>query len=99
MVFTIGHTTTYEEGIETYGKNFLKLGRTPNYKYPNGTIGYYDGGIIFRTEENAKQFLIEQELDDYSVYGVIADWEEDTAPSRDGSYRSLLVSKPILKLW
>ena len=83
MIYTIGRTVAYK-------KNFRdlpiveKLGRTPDYA----------GGSVWKTPEEAQRYC----PSDYSVYGVEADWEKDTVPSKEGRWHDLLKTSKIVKL-
>lgn len=54
----------------------------------------YQGGSVWKTKEEAKKFCKE----DYSVYGVIADWEKDTEPNKDGLWNDLLIDAKLVDL-
>lgn len=88
MIYTIGYTESYE----TYFKEQTcpeKLGRTNDY---NGE--YYSGGCVWKTYEEAFRNCPKG----YSVYGVLASWEHDTEPSKDGPYNDLLVTSKLVKI-
>jgi len=87
MLYTIGHTQTYEESFQSGSPN--KVGRRDDY----------DGGCIVKTREEAQSEC----PDDYSVYGVDADWDEHTywcerLSLATGGYRALLADRPLIKL-
>lgn len=87
MIYTIGHTESYEryfkeqEADEGYPK---KIGR--NTEYP--------GGSVWKTFDNALRHC----PNGYSVYGVLANWEKDTKPSNEGDWHDLLVDSTLVKL-
>lgn len=96
MIYTIGHTDSYEEGFLLYGEEFRKLGRIPN-----GADGFsYQGGSVFKTIKDAAAYLKANQpiLDDYSVYGVLADWDTQTVPNKSGVFHDLLVTSTLVKL-
>lgn len=68
MIYTIGHKVSYDKGIKELGYKFRKVGKTEGYK----------GGIVFKTYEDAATFLDYNEIYDYDVYGLLADWDNDT---------------------
>lgn len=76
MIYTIGHRESYEQGFreQPTGK-FAKLGA--------GTLADgedYAGGIVFKTREEAQEYIDSRKslCYTYDVYGVEADWDEDT---------------------
>lgn len=90
MIYTIGNTKNYN----TYLKEI------PNLK-KKGRDRDYQGGSVFKTLEDAENYLDDLELNnEYSVYGVEADWDKDTDTSLDGStrYRDLLIDSKIIKI-
>jgi hypothetical protein len=96
VIFTIGRTEAYEE---TFRLQYTpeKLGRIAD---PNllKTLGikesYYSGGSVWKTPEDAKKNC----PSDYSVYGVLADWDKDTEPSREGDWNDLLKTSILIKI-
>jgi hypothetical protein len=81
LLYTIGYRPHYEKAL-SQGK-VVKLGRRPDYA----------GGSVWRTFDEAQAHCDK----DHSVYGVDADWETDTAPSRN-DWHDLLYDRPIVKL-
>lgn len=93
IVYTIGHTESYDKGIEerNYAQQlnkedtFRKLGKTETY----------DGGIIFIRIRDAQTYLknINKEID-YSVYEIKADWDKDcyNEQLREGLNTKLLLN-------
>lgn len=72
MIYTIGHTESYRKYVrEQSPAKPEKLGRTAEY----------EGGSVWRTIEEAVANCPEG----YSVWGVIADFDKDTEPNRDGN--------------
>lgn len=92
MIYTIGNKANYDrffvEQAAEDGPH--KLGRTENYQ----------GGIVFETEEIARRYLKGMPCgEDYDVYGVLADWENDTTPEGTaGEWHDLLVTAKLVKL-
>lgn len=90
MLYTLGHKKTYdgilaarERFIRVHGEPPMKKGRDLDYtgllgagdQYPDG----YPGGSVWHTRAEAEAALAGDEVpDDYGVYGVEADWDEDT---------------------
>lgn len=70
MIYTIGKTALYEISFAkaTEANPPKKVGR-------NSESGY-KGGSVWQTEEEARQ-VANHHSEDYTVYGVLADWEED----------------------
>jgi len=83
MIYTIGHTLSYEAAFEQ-DPAVEKQGRRENYA----------GGSVWRTYEEAVVFA----KDGFSVYGVQADFEEDTTRSAEGSWYDLIRSARLVKL-
>jgi hypothetical protein len=83
MIYTIGRTAAYEQNFRELPV-VEKLGRTPDYQ----------GGSVWKTREDAQKEC----PSDYSVYGVEADWEQDTEPSKEGSWHDLLKTSKLVKL-
>lgn len=85
MIYTCGHRESYERYFLEQGTP-QKLGRTADYR----------GGSVWQTREEAEQYCSE----DYAIYGVIADWERDTAPTMadEGTWHDLLVTSPLVRL-
>lgn len=93
MCYTIGHEKSYDQALQEGGN--VKLGRYgPTPEEPEG----YPGGIVFRTIQNAKEFIMSGGMDRWfpnrdksvwAVYGLLADWDHDTYETPDG-YRALL---------
>jgi len=87
MIFTIGHTQSYQlyfEKSKLNGESCNKLGRTKDYV----------GGSVWKTFEEATMACSEN----YSVYGVEADWDRETVRSEDGDWNDLLVSSRLIDL-
>lgn len=84
MIYTIGHTSSYEIYFKEQGVP-KKLGRTEDYQ----------GGSVWKTRKEAEDYCPEN----YSVYGVDADWEKDTAPSENGNWHDLLKTSRLIMLY
>lgn len=69
MIYTIGNKQNYDK-LLTSGNPVYKMGREGNY----------EGGYVFRSLREANKYLIDNKFDNYGIYGVNADWEEDTIP-------------------
>jgi hypothetical protein len=76
MIFTIGYTESYEKGFRETPELMIKIGRHDDYQ----------GGIVFKTKEEAIEFLKKGNVEiegrvipseAFSVYGVLADWNLD----------------------
>jgi len=83
MIFTLGHTASYL----SYFKNYpcpKKKGRTDDYVGGSVWVGYKDA--LNRCSEG------------FSVFGVEANWDKDTIPSREGNWHDLLVDAPLVFL-
>jgi hypothetical protein len=83
MIYTIGHTDSYEQ----YFKEYVtpeKLGRTSDYP----------GGSVWKTPEEAQKSC----PNNYSVYGVDADWEKDTEASKSENWHDLIKTATLIKL-
>ena len=88
MIFTIGHTESYQRYFKEQDTP-MKLGRVNSEDFPN-----YPGGSVWKTYEEAKNNCPPL----YSVYGVLADWEEDTVLNENGSWNDLLVTSALVDL-
>lgn len=97
MIYTIGHKVNYLNAIEKHG-TIQKLGKKPpgdDPDYPNG----YPGGYAFRTLEDARRGLVEEDKHGtWAIFGIDADWEQDTEPSNDGWYHHLIRDADIVPL-
>ena len=70
------------------------MGKRDNY---NGSP--YPGGSIFKTYDDAKNYLINHKLlETYSVFGVLADWDKDTEPNSEKEYNNLLIDSQLVRL-
>lgn len=85
MIYTIGHEESYTRYFREQERP-LKLGRNRRDGYP--------GGSVWETEEEARAHC----PDGYQVYGLFADWEADTEPSKEGDWHDLLVNAELVQL-
>ncbi len=80
MIYTIGNERSYLRAIaQSEGGVIQKTGRYAVGDHPHFPSGY-PGGIVFETREAAVQYLRDQALPSYCVWGVDAQWGADTAP-------------------
>jgi hypothetical protein len=96
MIYTLGHTESYLKYYNECKQNnskFLKLGKKEDY---NGKP--YSGGYAFKTFESAEKYLKDNNMIEYSVFGLNADWEKDTEHNLDESFNSLLYDSEIIIL-
>ena len=95
MIYTIGHQENYERAFQKHGEGqVVKAGR---YAKPDGTV--YPGGCVWRTREEAQEYLKKYPTLSWKVYGVVADWELDTAPNESGQpWHDLLRDARIVRL-
>ena len=85
MIYTIGHT-------ESYLRYFAEQS-TPQKK---GLCDGYFGGSVWQTYDEAKRHAL---LDiGFSVFGIMADWETETSPTKDGDWHDLLVDADLVIL-
>jgi hypothetical protein len=90
MIYTVGSRKAY---LREYVKNgkVLKSGRKRGYA----------GGCAFRTREEARRHLDELEMQgykDYDVFGLLADWDNDTRPSSEHWWHDLLRDAEVVVL-
>lgn len=87
MLFTIGSS-------ENYRGSFVKT-----LAAKGGKIFKSEGGYAVRSREEARQLIAERHADKrMAVFGLLADWEQDTIPSEDGWWHLLRRSMPIVML-
>ena len=72
MLYTLGHTTNYTEGLAKYGADFRKMGRTSDYR----------GGSVWLTYEDAARVALVNPT--FSVFGLLTD--ETNIYEHDGQY-------------
>lgn len=83
MIYTIGHIESYEKYFRGQGIP-RKKGRTKNYQ----------GGSVWKTYEEARG----NRYPEYSVYGVLADWDKDIVEAKDANWHDLLVDSELVKI-
>jgi hypothetical protein len=95
MLYTIGKTDRYREGIEKWGESYMKLGKnSPKAKTMN-----YTGGIIFETKKQAEAYLVTYNLNNtHTVFGVDAKLGIDTEPSKNGPWHCLINSCKVMNV-
>jgi len=93
MIYTIGRTELYEITFEesTDQDPPTKIG------LKNGASVHedYKGGVVWKTKKEAEE-AAEEKQRDYSVYGVLADWNMDVKQIK--SKNRLLHDSKLIKL-
>lgn len=91
MIYTAGFAAIYEQSFRDLA---------PTHPKKKGRDGDYPGGSVWRTREDAQRYLDEAgQAATYRVYGVDADWDTDTEPSRSsGPWHDLLRSAWLNRL-
>lgn len=85
MIYTVGETEIYLKSfVNVYPERPRKLGRSE----------CYEGGSVWKTYEEAMNHCPKG----YSVFGVNANWDNDTTPSNDGDWNNLLVDSELIIL-
>ncbi|MCK5617714.1 hypothetical protein KAR91_88435 [Candidatus Pacearchaeota archaeon] len=95
MIYTLGNTDIYlkrhREGVKT-NTPMVKIGRHADYV----------GGSVWKTQEEVQAWIDTHQprLKGYAVFGVIADWNLETAPPAklQMPWRDLLVDSEIVLL-
>jgi hypothetical protein len=86
MLFTVGHTQTYNDALDEVAAgtwitpHLTKIGMDRGLRYSadgtsiekDGPGKPYEGGIIFRTQSVAEEWLVKNQKSSWSVYGVLA---------------------------
>ena len=89
MIYTFGDRKNYHALFKE--ADVRKLGGLQK----KGRSDTYQGGTVFQTFEDAKAYSAERE--EYDVFGVLADWETQTEPNRNGHpFHDLLVDAEIV---
>ena len=92
MIYTLGLKTGYEHAFLAAKRNgtvFTKTARSTDFA----------GGMVFETKEDAHNFLAAVgHLSDYTIYGVIAKWNNDTEPESGKPFHRLLVESEIVRI-
>jgi hypothetical protein len=85
VIFTIGRKLAYEAALDDPAvEKPLKMGKSDDYV----------GGSVWKTPEGARKNC----PPGFIVYGVLADWEKDTAPSKEGNWHDLLKDSEFVRL-
>lgn len=93
MIFTVGRTSIYEPYLRD-DPTAAKLGRGIDH---NGN--YYPGGSVWRTHQAVQTYLDATDQNkEFSIYGVVADWETETEPEPGQEWHRLLVTSKLVKL-
>jgi hypothetical protein len=103
MIFTIGNTDSYLKALAD-DPDLKKIGRRDEPLLPDFPDGY-PGGTVWQTREDAQSYIdvaMQQEMPEwdparFSVFGLEAEWENDTYTPEDGK-QSLLRDAKIIKL-
>jgi hypothetical protein len=66
------------------------------YFQEQGTPQKGIGGSVWLTYDEAH--AARQGNFKYQIYGVLADWEKDTEPSKEGDWHDLLVNADLVRL-
>lgn len=98
MIYTVGVKKNYLEMYaqeKAKGDVLRKAGRDLSYRDEDNPNGFY-GGSVWQTIQEARQ----HRLPGFAVFGVLADWEKDTAISLepDADWHDLLVNSEIVIL-
>ena len=93
MIFTIGKTDVYEPYLRD-DSDAAKLGRGKDHAGND-----YAGGSVWETREAAQVYLdVTNQKNEFSVYGVLADWKTQTEPEPSQEWHRLLVTSKLVKL-
>jgi hypothetical protein len=92
MIFCIGHRARYEPAFAA--PPVIKKGRGV------GEDGRpYPGGWVWQSVADARRFIAVNGLyATHAVYGVLADWESDTAAGEGGDARRLTRDAEVVRL-
>lgn len=82
MIYTIGDRTLYDPLFDEGAPSIQGLTSTS------------EGGMVFITYEEAEEHCPHG----YTVYGVDADWYNDTTPSPGDPWNTLIVTSKLIKL-
>ena len=92
MIYTVGFREAYDTLFEGPNQTIKRGRQTVNGKM------VYPGGMVFRTREDAQHYIDDNALGGYTVYGVRAEWGQDTMPSTEGPFHDLLKDAPMVQL-
>jgi hypothetical protein len=90
MIYTVGSK-------KAYLREYLKNGRV----LKSGRKRGYAGSCAFQTRRDAERHLDELELQgykEYAVFGLLADWDQDTRPSAEHWWHDLLRDAEVVVL-
>ena len=95
MIYTIGHEANYQKAIaDSPYHGISKVGKTIG---PQGEP--YSGGYAFQTIEDAERRIVEEgKVGVWAVFGLDADWEQDTEPTAAGWWHYLLRDAAVIVL-
>ncbi len=88
MIYTLGIKSTYDSFLDDPPGRFQKKGRTTAYP----------GGSVWKTYAAAEAHRLScPNPDQFAVYGVVANWEFNTAPNESGGdWHDLLIDARIV---
>jgi hypothetical protein len=88
QVFTVGHEESYDQGLLTHGRKFMK----------QGLRGDYPGGFAVKSIRDAQRLITEMNKRGvWAIYSLEADWEKDTVPSLHGWWHALVHTRRIVE--
>lgn len=90
MIYTVGHKESYLQYFTEQEKP-IKLGKCI---LEDGEP--YQGGIAFKTVEEAKEFLIKNNKLQWAVFGLKATWNKDVYLCDQGFYALLADTELVL---
>ena len=89
MIFTLGRKLVYETALaDKNNPNPMKAGKSEDY----------EGGEVWKTVVQAQRYAAHKKLNGFAVYGVLADWDKDTVPSKEGSYHCLIKDAEFVRV-
>jgi hypothetical protein len=100
VIYTYGHIESYDLYIAETSTKY-KLGYRKQYNYPNGTVGVYHGGGVWKTPQEAQNYIYSkppyiENTEDWSVYILDACWETDVYHIPGEPYSRLKEDRIIL---
>lgn len=98
MIYTVGHATSYRQGIREQsekGEKLFKLGPRP----ASADREAYTGGFAVHTIKDAWRLIDEHgKQGEWEPFGLVADWDLDTKPTTSGWWRDLQRDAEIIDL-
>jgi hypothetical protein len=91
LIYTLGRKSVYEEV-------FNKIDQSKEYCKKFGKTSTYDGGSVWKMYEEALNYKIKNNLNDFDVYGVVASWKDDTEENEHGNFNNLLRDSRLVRL-